>query len=275
MTVGIVVDSAAALSPELAREYGVGVAPLQLTIGSDDYADGELGLDELLDRLSEGVTTSAPTPAAWVTAVEALSDAVDGVLLLTVSSEMSASMQSATLAEQAIESEVRVVDSRTAAGAEALVAMAAAACARDGGSLDECEKTARRVIERVRLIATLDDLAPLAESGRVPAVAAWAGEHLNVKPLFEFRHGEAKALRPALSREAALDRIVSQCHSDRPSSSSRLHAAVLHARAPEAADRLRRELAAGDDDEVVSSGFSPVMVAHTGPGLAGLAWWWE
>jgi len=21
--------------------------------------------------------------------------------------------------------------------------------------------------------------------------------------------------------------------------------------------------------------FSPVMVAHTGPGLAGLAWWWE
>ncbi len=275
MTVGIVVDSAAALSPELVAEYGLGVAPLQLTVGADDYADGELELDELLDRLAEGVTTSAPTPAAWVQAVEQLPEPVDGVLLLTVSSEMSASMQSATLAEQAIESEVRVVDTGTAAGAEALVAIAAASRAREGGSLDECEEAARRVIERVRLIATLDDLGRLAESGRVPAVAAWAGGHLNVKPLFEFRHGEAKALRPALSRESALDRIVSQCRSDRPSPESRLHAAVLHAQAPEAADHLARELAATDDDDVVSSGFSPVMVAHTGPGLAGLAWWWE
>ena len=66
----------------------------------------------------------------------------------------------------------------------------------------------REVIERVRLVATIPSLDHLVRSGRVPGIAGWAGTTLGINPLFEFRGGAVRRLRPALSREAALDRIV-------------------------------------------------------------------
>ena len=64
------------------------------------------------------------------------------------------------------------------------------------------------VVGRVRLVAVIDGLDQLVRSGRVPGLAGWAGRVLGLKPLFEFRHGVARRLRPAVSREAALSRIL-------------------------------------------------------------------
>jgi fatty acid-binding protein DegV len=57
---------------------------------------------------------------------------------------------------------------------------------------------------------------------------------------------------------------------------SRLHVAALHADAPEPAERLLEQVRAEvEPDTAFVGSFSPVMVVHTGPGLVGLAWWWE
>jgi fatty acid-binding protein DegV len=88
-----------------------------------------------------------------------------------------------------------------------------------------------------------------------------------------------RRLRPALSREAALDRIVQLVRRDAPAAGegrNRLHVAALHALAREVADDLLARITATDDVATAFVGeFGPVMVVHTGPGLAGLAWWWE
>ncbi len=277
MTVAVLVDSAATLPDDLVTRHDIAVIPLQLVVGGESYDDGDLSLDQLIARLGEGVSTSAPSPGSWAQALIDRSEQVerDGALLLTVSSNMSASHQIATLAAQQVEGDVRVVDTTTAAGGEGLVALAAAEAASDGSSLDECEAVANRVAERVHLVATLDDLEQLAKSGRVPSAAAWAGNRLHVNPVFEFRDGEAHPRRPALSREAALDRIASECRDTRPSGAVRLHAAALHAQAPDAADWLLQSVVTSEDDRIFRGDFSAAMVAHTGPGLAGLAWWWE
>ena len=274
MSVSIVTDSAASLPADLAARHDITVVPLSLTLGGISYHDGDLGLAELLSRLDEGVTTSAPSPGEVAKAVEErLGD--DGVLVLTIAGTMSGTFHAAHVASGLVDGPVRVLDTETAAGAEGLVVLAAALSARDGASLDEVEATATNVRERVRLVATVDSLDHLVRSGRVPGIAGRAGRGLGLNPLFEFRRGHPRPLRPALSRQAALDRMAGALlHSRVPG--ARLHVAALHAGAPEPAERLLEQVRAeiGPATEFLGS-FSPVMVVHTGPGLVGLAWWWD
>ena len=272
MGVAIVTDSAAALPPELVARHDVVVVPMRLTIGDESIRDGDRDLDELL--AAGTVTTAAPSPGEFEDAMRSrLSD--DGVIVLTIASTMSSTFQSAMVAARAVGDDVRVVDTETAAGAEALVVLAAAQAASGGGTLDDVEVAAKRVIDQVRLVATVPSLDHLVRSGRVPNIAGWAGRRLGISPLFEFRGGKAHPLRPAMSFDAALDRIVGFYRRSAPEH-GRAHVVALHAQAPDAARRLlddATELAAPVSSFVGE--FGPVMVVHTGPGLVGLAWWWE
>ena len=273
MSVIVITDSAAALPPELVASTGVRVVPMWLTVNGEPEPEGRRALEELVTI--DDIKTSAPTPGEFETAVKEALVASDGVVVLTIASSMSATFQSASVAAQATGGPVRVVDTKTAGGAEALVVLAAADAARRGASLDEVEASARTVIERVRLVATLPTLEHLVRSGRVPGIAGWAGRRLGINPLFEFRGGKVRRLRPALSPEAALDRIVGlveRSHVD----GARLHVAALHALALETANELLARVSEHEHPTTVFIGeFGPVMVVHTGPGLAGLAWWWE
>ncbi|MFM8302685.1 MAG: DegV family protein, partial [Actinomycetota bacterium] len=133
---------------------------------------------------------------------------------------------------------------------------------------------ARRVAERVRLVATLPGLDHLVRSGRVPGIAGWAGTHLGLHPLFEFHDGAVRLLRPALSPDAATDRMLDRVVRTGPSG-ARLHVAALHALAQSVADALLERLGDQAPVEAFVAAFGPVMVVHTGPGLVGVAWWWD
>jgi DegV family protein with EDD domain len=274
LSVSIVTDSAAALPPELAARAGVTVVPMWLTVRGEPEPEGRRPLEELV--VEDGVQTSAPTPGEFETAVkDRLRATDDGVLVLTIASSMSATHHAAVVAADAVGGPVRVVDTKTAGGAEALVVLAAAEASRAGQSLDDVETRARTVIDRVRLVATIPTLDHLVRSGRVPGIAGWAGRRLGINPLFEFRDGKVRRLRPALSAEAALDRIVGFVRRSRVED-ARLHVAALHALAVDTAHELLNRVTEEVDPATSFVGeFGPVMVVHTGPGLAGLAWWWE
>jgi fatty acid-binding protein DegV len=310
--VTVVTDSAAALPADLVAGLGIRVVPLWLVIGDERHRDGDIALDELVGRFSEPIATSAPSPGEYATVIaEARRDGP--VLVLTVSARMSSSFDAAVLAAKLVaddeaavagrevaatpapvagseedtvaeglapdeERGVTVLDSGTAAGAQALVVLAAASAAADGGDLPAVVAAAERVAARVRLAATVADLERLARSGRVPEAARWLGDRLGVRPLFEFRDGRARPLRPAFSAAVARERIVARCVADAPgreTTAGRLHVIVLHALDPEAAADLSARVERLSPVSCLVGPFSPVMVAHTGRGLAGLAWWWE
>jgi DegV family protein with EDD domain len=170
---------------------------------------------------------------------------------------------------------VRVLDTGTAAGAEALVVLAAADAAEHGLALDDVTEVARRAASEVRLIATLPDLDHLVRSGRVPNIAGRAGRLLGIAPLFEFRSGHARPLRPALGVPAALDRMVAAVRRDRRPD-TQLHVAALHADSEAAATSLlERVTSTLEPATAFVASFGSVMIVHTGPGLIGLAWRWE
>jgi DegV family protein with EDD domain len=272
MTVAIVTDSAAALPAELAAHYGVSVVPLLMTTRGRTTRDGEVPVAALID--ADDLETSGPSPGDFTNAIgDRMSS--DGVLVLTLASSMSSTYQSAALAGNSTDGPVRVIDTQTAAGAEALVVLAAARAAANGASLDAVARVAEDVIARVRLVATVPSLEHLARSGRVPGLAEWVGRKLRVAPLFEFASGTVRSLRPALGIEAAYERMVHLVLSSHIEG-ARLHVAAYHALVPDAAARLLEELAREITPASTFVGeFSSVMVAHTGPGLVGLAWWWQ
>jgi DegV family protein with EDD domain len=269
VTVAIVSDTAAALPPDLVERHGITIVPMWVTLDERAVHEDEIPLADLL--VHPHVTTSGPTPGEFETAIRDRAGP-DGVCVLTIAASMSSTHDSAVLGARAAGTDVRVVDTRTAAGAQALVVLAAARCAACGGDLDAVEAAAHAAVEQVRLVASVPDLDHLVRSGRVPSIAGRAGRALGLAPLFEFRDGAAHALRPARGIDAALDRMVDRCRRD-AGRGGRFEVVALHAQAPDTAQRLLERV----HDEIAPesafvASFGLVMVVHTGPGLVGLAW---
>jgi len=263
----------------LADELGVVVVPMWLAIGDQQFRDGELSLDEVVARLDEGLSTSGPAPGELASAATR-ADQGEGVVILTVSRRMSAVYQAANVAVTLLDgAAAAVVDTGTAAGAQGLVVIAAARAARAGLPLPAVVEAAERAGAAARLLATLPSLGYLARGGRVPGAAAWGARWLGLNPLFEFRSGRVRPLRPAMGRRLACQRIVALWARGAEREVRRgaaLHVAGLHALEPSVAEDILAEVSARvRPASAFVSTFSPVMVAHTGPGLAGLAWWWE
>jgi DegV family protein with EDD domain len=274
VTVAIVTDSAAAIPADLVAQHGITVVPMWIHSGDSTIAEGARPLGELLG--DPRVTTSAPAPGDYETAIRRrLDDGADDVVVFTITAAMSASHRSATVAARDVGNRVHVVDTRTAAGGQALVVLAAAARASDARSADEVVAVAHDVAAKVRLLGMVPDLEHLVRSGRVPGIAGRAGRALGINPLFELRDGRVKRLRPAIGSDAAVDRMLGRFRRSQVPG-GRAHVSALHALEPDgAAALLERAAREADVAEGFVSEFGPVMVVHTGPGLLGLSWWWE
>jgi DegV family protein with EDD domain len=270
--VAVVTDSAANLPIEVAEAAAIRIVPLYLSFGDRVYRDGvDLAPSDFYRRLaSDGVraTTSTPTPADFLDAFRATGDR--DVVCVTVAGTMSASSQEATAAKGEFDGRVEVVDSLSASMAQGFVALEAARRAATGADLGAVAARAREVAHRTRLYATVDTFDYLRRSGRVRTLQAYAATMLDIKPVFAFRGGVASAVARPRTRRRALARVVEE--TVRGGGDHAAHLAVLHAGAePEAIELLasiesRMELVERFLVEV-----TPVIGAHTGPGLVGTA----
>jgi DegV family protein with EDD domain len=279
MTVRIITDSAADLPHDVIAAHDIRVVPMWLTIGGAPVRENEVSVEDVVARFDEGVTTAGPSPGDFVEAFEQLGDG-DEALVLTVAEHLSSTFESAFVGTKSLDpaaaQRIRVVSTDSAAGAQGLIVLHAAKVAQAGASLDGVEAAARRVMAQVRLVATLDSLEWLVKGGRVPTIAGWAGGALHVRPVVELRPGgRIVPVRPAFGREASLERVVHHWRRTIVADHD-LHVGALHALAESDArhvlDIVRAEV---EPATAFVTSFTTIMVAHTGPGLCGLAWWWE
>jgi len=253
------------------------VVPMRIEVGGKSYLDGELSPEKLVAHLEEGIKTSAPSPGDFVEILGAASD--DGAIVLRVASRLSATYESALAAARISghKERIAVIDSRTAAGGQGLVVLAAAKAVAEGLSLDAVAKRALEVSERVHLVAAVAHVRYLVRGGRMPTTVARAGEALGLRILFELRKGRIYPVLPRLPETGAMDQIVAQLERTRPQKpAAELHASVLHSMRPDAAEELKAAIEGrGEHVDVFVTSFGSVMLAHTGPGILGLAWWGE
>ena len=239
------------------------------------HLDGQLPLAELLDRYDEGVTTACPAPGEFTQIFAGLPG---DILVLTMSHRLSSGLvNSARLAAADTGPRVRVLDTGTAAGSLALIALRAAETARAGGSLDEVEQAARLVAGRVQLVAAVGTLDYLVRGGRLPGAVGGLASRLGMRPLVTVRRdGKVRKLRPAFSQRAADERMLDMWRRSRPGAGARLHVVALHVLAEEKAQALLKQVRAEvEPATALVARFGAAMVLHTGPDLTGLSWWWE
>jgi DegV family protein with EDD domain len=245
----------------------------RITVGDQVYRDGDLPLEDMISRYGEGVTTAGPGPGDFVQVLEGIPGEV---LMPTVTRSLSSStLDSARLAASSMGPRVRVLDTGTSAGSLALVSLHAARAARAGGTLDQVEQAARQAMADVRLVVQVGTLDYLIAGGRMPASVGRVGSRLGMRPIVEVYQGSLRSRRPAFSKRAADNRMVAMWRRTRREG-ARLHLAAMHVLA-EADGRalLERVKAEVEPSTELVTRFGAIMVAHTGPVLSGLAWWWE
>ena len=273
--ISVVTDSAANLPADLAGELGIVVVPLHLAIGERAFRDGvNIGIAEFYEQLQggpEAASTAAPSPGDFLEAFRSVPGDHD-IVCVTVAAAVSATYQSASAAAAELPGRVEVVDSTNASMGEGFVVMEAARAAREGAARDEVVTKARRVASRTRIFATIDTFEFLKRSGRVRRAAAYAATMLNIKPVFRFSDGDADGIARPRTRGRALERIIQEVlgeAADRP-----VHVAAFHALAEaDAKEVVRRIEAEADVVESYVVEATPVMGAHTGPGLVGVAFY--
>src|SRR5213078_123945 len=108
----------ASIPPELVERLGIVVVPMSVIIGDTVYADGSLGLDEVMARVDQGVSTSGTNPGEFLRAIEPIEG---DVLVLTISRQMSSTYEAARTAARMGGDRARVVDTCSAAGGQGLV----------------------------------------------------------------------------------------------------------------------------------------------------------
>ncbi|HIY79475.1 MAG TPA: DegV family protein [Candidatus Olsenella excrementavium] len=176
------------------------VVPLGITFGSTTYADGvDLTNDrfyELLIESDELPKTSQATPFTYHEVLAPICAAGDEAVVITLSSKLSGTYQSAVTAASEFDG-VYVVDSKNVTIGQSILVQYALRLVEEGlGAAEIAEKVAAAA-DRVCLLALLDTLEYLRRGGRIPKSVGMIGEVLSIKPVVGVEDGEVVMLGKA------------------------------------------------------------------------------
>lgn len=198
MEVKIITDSTADLREE--RKKRLKIVPLTVHFGEEEYIDGvtmtQRQFYEKLEKSDALPSTSQATPDAFMQVFEQIKQAGQSAVVLTLSSKLSGTYQSAMIAAVEYEN-IYVVDTDSVAIGSGILAELALQLA-DAGM--DAKTIARRLEEEkknVRIIAMVDTLEYLKRGGRVSKTVAFAGGLLNIKPVLSVAEGQIQILGKA------------------------------------------------------------------------------
>lgn len=283
--VAVVTDSTCCLPPEIVQEYDINVVPLYIVYGGKSYRDGvDITAQEvyqIMRRKEDLPTTATAAVGDFLEVFRNLAEKAESILCITLTSILSKTFEAATAAksiakEQFPRTVIEVFDSRAVGGALGFIVQEAAKVVKHGGTLSEAMKTARSMMEKVKLFAMLDTLYYLARLGRIGRAAAWAGAMLNMKPILQHSpaHDEAMPVARPRTKQKAIEQLLQILKKD--IGGLRAHINIHHAdemeEAKRLAERVRREV---DCAEVYITEFTPLMGVHTGPGVLGFSFYAE
>ena len=272
MTIRIVTDSSCDLPEELLARHRIGLVPLSIRFGDEELLDRvELPAEDFWDRLPRADVlpeTSAPSAGAFEKTFRDLADDdATGIVCVSLSSKLSATMQAAQVAASALESTipVRVVDSMSISMGLGNLCLVAAHSAAQGADLEAVADTVIDHRERTRLIGTLDTLEYLKKGGRIGGARALLGSMLSIKPIVEVRDGGVEEGGKVRTRRKALAHLA-----ERVRAQPVQNLAVMHGGAPDLDELLDLLAPLANRDDIVTGVIGPVMGTHTGPRTIGV-----
>ena len=214
MAIRIIVDSSADIEEDYARDHGIQIIPMTITFGNEEFAEGvDIPRTEFFQRLVETdelPRTSQIPPMVFQDIFQEIVTAGDTAVVITLSSHISGTYQSACSAAAPFKESVFVVDSENATIGERLLAERAWALREEGLSAADIAYCLDQEKKDIRLVASLDTLEYLHRGGRISGAAAAIGGLLSIKPVVGVVDGDVVVLGKARGSKASRNMVFEE-----------------------------------------------------------------
>ena len=195
MSVKIIVDSASDIKVTFAQQQNLGFAPLRTILAGTEYRDGiDILPDEFFEKLEankEVARTSQVNVSEFAAMYEEAVNAGGDVIVITISSGLSGTYQSAVIAAADYPGRVYVIDSLSATAGEQVLIEQAIRLRDAGKSAADIFAELDEMRKKARLFVRLETLEYLKRGGRISKTSAAVGGLLNIKPILTL-NGEGK-----------------------------------------------------------------------------------
>lgn len=276
----LITDSDSSLSLEIAARYDIDIVPITIQFGDESFAtnidiDDKL-LFEKIDATGKLPTTAAPSPGAFVEAyTKAFAAGADSIICICVSSKVSRTYESATLAAKEFPGKkINVVDSLYMSLGQGIVVLAVAEALKKGVSDEEAIKIGTGMIPHLATFASFNTLKYLVMGGRVSKFSAGMAGALDIRPLLTMKDGSLQVLEKVRTRKAAMERLVNLIvESAKGKKIERI--GIFHICNEADAIVLQQLLRERLDlpEEILFMQFTPGLSVHAGAGMIGTAFY--
>jgi DegV family protein with EDD domain len=269
-----VTDSTAYFEKVTAKEKGVDIVPLKVEFLGETKSEGFPGeFEEFFSKLKtaeEFPKTSQPSVGEFAKVFTEIVEKGDEVIVLTISSKLSGTYNSASAAAQMVDSEkISVIDSESTAANLKLLVETGMELANEGKSRLEIVYILNDMKKRMGISLTVDTLEYLKKGGRLTSTQALIGSILNVKPVLALIDGKLEPVAKVRGKKKALEAMAERIHEDST------HITILHIFSMEEAEEVKTAIQVKHPNAKINiEALGPVIGAHLGPKAMGICYKW-
>lgn len=211
----IVADSSCDLPDDFLKRHHIFIVPLTVRFGDDkEYRERiDITPEEFYKKMAASSTlpqTAQPSPASFLKVFEEITSPGDEILCITISSKLSGTFQSATLAKKMTSIPVTVFDSLAASPGHALQIMRAVSLRDAGFSMEEIIKELTNYRDNdMTIFIYLKNLENIVKGGRINKFQGTLAKVMNIKLICEGIKGEVVPLDKVRGNKRALERLLS------------------------------------------------------------------
>ena len=249
MSYKIIVDSCCELPEQYHKDERFQFIPLGLEVGDYQIMDDEhFDQAEFLAQVAlypHCPKSSCPSPEKYMEAYRA---DVDNIFVVTLSSHLSGSYNSAVLGknlyhEQYGTKNIYVFDSESASSGETQYAMKMMQLQEKGASFEETIAELEAFRDEMKTYFILDNLETLRKNGRLTGVKAMVVSTLNIKPIMCGNHGVIEQKSQAIGMKKAIGKLADIMVKEVPDITERT-LMISHCNCPDRAGFMQKELLA-------------------------------
>ncbi|MFA5575890.1 MAG: DegV family protein [Tissierellaceae bacterium] len=244
----IIADSSCDLNEELKEKLDVALIPFKIDVDELQFIDDEkLDTADLIKAMKSSpnpIRTSCPSPGDFVE--EYKSADADNIFVVTISSPLSGTYNSAVLAKNMVEEDshkfIHIFDSKSASVGETLTAMKIHELVEKKlGNLEIVERV-ERYIKEMKTYFILESLDNLIKNGRISKTKGLLANALNLKPIMGADgEGNIKLVENVRGSKRAFKRLVEIIGETGEKLEEKI-LAISHANALERAEELKRAI---------------------------------
>lgn len=253
----VIGDSSTEVNPAFLEKYPVDIVPFKLNLDGIEYVDdSNLDVDAFVETMkaSSNLPKSAcPSPSDFI---ERFDEDCDEIYIVTISSKLSGTYNSATMAINLYEAEnqnqkkIHVFDSLGAAAGETLVARMIHECKNAGMTFDEVVDHVTKYTKDMRVMFISESLDNLIKNGRISKWKGMLATTLKIHPIMgSDGEGEIKLVEKVRSANKAYLRLI-ELIENAMSKEEKPFFAVTHVGNPERANQIQEAIEKVGDIEV-------------------------